>query len=847
MPNKYDNIDYCLNIMYDFVYNKSSDCYELNYTSKNNIDISQLKKSDNFDYKYVLNNDITFVHNNKDKLVFKRHSKTSFPTMMRVSMYDKDANTHNMNLDEINDMKLNYIFSDLAINNIHKFIILPIFNFDVTYDELKKLNKSMSDEIKKHYKDITNDNRLCIQIFEHYFKMKTLREYLDENIKEMNIDMKKAMIFQVLYALYSLQKAYPTFRHNSLDLDSIYVYIKNGETQIETRYNIDDKVYNIPNIGFEIKLTNFYDSTIKNITYKKKQENSYYDVHYFLCSLLQYLKEKLISIDFELNNFFDEIIPLKYRTKNKNNLGLDEAYFFQNVGTILNPMNIIIKNNFFANFIKEDIINLMTSSISNNEKNINSFREEEGSIDYMLSSSITDSGRKAVTLAKKRSSDKKATSSKMNSRQVNNSQVNNSQVNNRQVNNKKHYRIDDMGLISESSEGGDMSSSINERNNKRQNNKQNNKQNKKNNKKSKKNEDDSSSSSSSSPKQARASNKNESSDDSSDDFNFDDEPKTEGAPANPAFNFMNKLAVNQPKKNIFSAVESIGNAKYENQMMDSMSRQMADLERMEQSAGKQSKKSKKSKKNRNNNTESDMSRLPEGLLPEHFQNQLSMNSMNNPMMGNQMMGNQMMGNQMMGNPMMGMQQNIPQAMTAQMINGQPMNGQMPIHPASINTIVPVSNRNGMDGMGGPMGGPMGNPMGPMGDLMGANPMMGGPQMGGPQMGGPQMGMNPMMGQMTGQATEQNNLSQSIFLPSKQASQQMPLMGEGNVSQNAPQAVPQLTPQQAAPQMASQQNAQDHVSLLPQNMLMGSQQQQGGSGSKLNRSSKSSEKKRDFFF
>ena len=397
MSNKYDDIDFCLNMLYDLVYGKQTECHELKYESKKHVDIDFLKKDTTFDCHEILRGEFTFENINNGKYIFKRHSDTSYSSLVRISKYS-DSNINDLNRGELIDMKLNYLFSDDAINDVWKFILFPIMNFDIKFSVLKKINGS----IASHIKDVKDSDGMCVQVFEHYFKLRTLKEYIEENKANLTPIFWKVLSFQLLYALYKLQKRYVLFRHNNLNLDSVYVYVTK-QTATPKVIKIQDKIFNVPDMGFEIKLTNFYDSYIpefaenKNTTLTK--ENAYYDVHHIFSSLYH-----LKIADTNLSKFIDEIIPEKFRSSNEKTIGLDEDYYQQNVINILNPLMIIIKNNFFTDLIKEDI-NQMTSPMDNNIENLNEFRMEENSIDYMLSTSASDygMGERPSMLGKQRS------------------------------------------------------------------------------------------------------------------------------------------------------------------------------------------------------------------------------------------------------------------------------------------------------------------------------------------------------------------------------------------------------------------------------------------------------------
>ncbi len=85
--NDYDNIDYCLNILYDFVYGGSQECYELKYDSKEDIEMINIKKQSNFDHEQIFNSDISFIGENKGRGLFMRKSNNGYPSLLRIGAY----------------------------------------------------------------------------------------------------------------------------------------------------------------------------------------------------------------------------------------------------------------------------------------------------------------------------------------------------------------------------------------------------------------------------------------------------------------------------------------------------------------------------------------------------------------------------------------------------------------------------------------------------------------------------------------------------------------------------------------------------------------------------------------
>ena len=654
MSVNYDDIDFCLNTLYDFVYSKPIECYEFKYESKSNVDPILLKKPSSYNFSKIFSEQIEFESFMDNKIILKRTSKSGYPCLIRVSV----ANDHKVMLDS----HLNYIFSDLAINDVYKYILLPIMNFDVTFADLEKEYIDLSEVIGENFSNIKNTDTLHFQIFERYSETETLRSYLDKNADSFGKSHWKVLCFQILYALYKLQKTYPSFRHNKLNLNSIYVvHTKDSEEMIDVK--IGDLLFYIPNRGFEIKITNFYDSTIKGISKENRQENSYYDVFSIFNDLLNYSKKDNIDVF----NFLNEIVPENFRPKNKNTIELDEAYYQSSVVTILNPFIILSKNNFFIEFIKEDM-NRMSSPLSNKKEDLSSFQSEENSYEYLLSSSLTESGYgTAPSMLAKHKNYKSNTVSGTRKLAVHPNKYNLS-------GGKKKKSFDEYGEMDEDD-----------------------------NEHKKKKEESTSEDSEETDNETEESEDEESEDEESEDeeddseeLTDDEEPATEKPPsesgANMFFNMVNnkKLPHTKRKNNgLFDTIEKIGNRKRaEKAKMNEGS--MAEPKKTKKSKNKKNKGKKQKRVLEGNLQNAVLSKLPqnyEGLLPDWLQsiipgqNEMQHQGMPHQGMQQGMPHQGMMYPEMGGIEIPGMSSQMPgmpNTMSPQMPNMQPtMSPQMP--------------------------------------------------------------------------------------------------------------------------------------------------------------------------
>ena len=78
-----------------------------------------------------------------------------------------------------------------------------------------------------------------------------------EKQSQKNSGHLKKLLFQVIHTLAILQKEYDGFRHNILNLENIYVYMKKESSNM-SKYAYNSAYYYISNNMFEIKITNFF-------------------------------------------------------------------------------------------------------------------------------------------------------------------------------------------------------------------------------------------------------------------------------------------------------------------------------------------------------------------------------------------------------------------------------------------------------------------------------------------------------------------------------------------------------------------------------------------------------------
>ena len=92
-----------------------------------------------------------------------------------------------------------------------------------------------------------------------YAKHGNLFEYLKKSLKSDLGGLFKTILFQVAFALQTIYDVYPNFRHNDLGLRNILIFetTKNTKPTLDYVWGNGNKVFTIPNIGYDIKLCDF--------------------------------------------------------------------------------------------------------------------------------------------------------------------------------------------------------------------------------------------------------------------------------------------------------------------------------------------------------------------------------------------------------------------------------------------------------------------------------------------------------------------------------------------------------------------------------------------------------------
>ena len=323
ITNNFNDVSNLVRMAYDYYYNPNKTlCYKVKP-----INISDFDHITS--YKRVLSSDIIDLFANSflnDKLIYLKKiftpygykhiiKKISDPYSVNLSLfvYNTDDQNDMFSSQNINKVFLK-LFSDFLTYEQSKHILLQIINIDVELADIEYFILSVPE-----LKDLVNiDNIknkvLSIGITEHFRKMTSLIDFLTNDILSSFTDNQyKSLIFQVLHTFSIIQNKYPNFRHNNITLKNMDGYLKSG-AKGNTNYSFNGEIFNVENIDFFYKMSNFESSTIVDILpngdidENLRNVDHFYDIESFLKSLLKHAEHLNVSIPENTKNFIERVL-----------------------------------------------------------------------------------------------------------------------------------------------------------------------------------------------------------------------------------------------------------------------------------------------------------------------------------------------------------------------------------------------------------------------------------------------------------------------------------------------------------------------------------------------------------
>ena len=273
------------------------------------------------------------------KGVYPPNEKDKQSYAVKIVAYPKKENygdMYNIKRPENAELLMIKLLSQFVVKKQTPHIVLPITTFNTSIRPFLSLSKKdivnnkRYDQFLKKYKEGEYYQNVSVLISE-WANSGDLLDFIRKNYKEFKIKHWRSIFFQLLSVLAIIQAKYPSFRHNDLKMNNILVNeIAISPTDNKYFYKINNQVYHVPNIGFQIKLWDFDFACIPGIVDNSKvdadwtnkinvkpQKNRYYDIHYFFNTFVkkgffpEFWTEDCIPE--KVKEFVNRIVPEKYQ------------------------------------------------------------------------------------------------------------------------------------------------------------------------------------------------------------------------------------------------------------------------------------------------------------------------------------------------------------------------------------------------------------------------------------------------------------------------------------------------------------------------------------------------------
>ena len=258
---------------------------------------------------------------------------------VKIVAYPKKENygdMYNVKRPENAEIIMIKLLSFFIINKQTPHIVLPITTFNTSIKPFLSLSKKnfinnkRYDQFLKRYQKGEYYQNVSVLVSE-WANAGDFLDYIRKNYKIFKIKQWRTIFFQLLSVLAIIQAKYPGFRHNDLKANNILVHeIAISTTSNKYQYKINNQIYIVPNIGFQIKLWDFDFATIPGIIDNSKVEaewtdkinikpipNKYYDIHYFFNTFTKkgFFPEFWTdeAIPDKIKEFVNRIVPNKYK------------------------------------------------------------------------------------------------------------------------------------------------------------------------------------------------------------------------------------------------------------------------------------------------------------------------------------------------------------------------------------------------------------------------------------------------------------------------------------------------------------------------------------------------------
>lgn len=331
-----------LDSMIDFKNTSSTDTFE---NMEGTEDIRELLPKKYLDFTKAINElggKLLYIKSGSTGHTFKgvHLDNTKMNYAVKIVAYPKKENygdMYNIKRPENTEILMIRLLSYFVINKQTPHIVLPITTFNTSIKPFLCLTKNnivsnkKFDQFVERYDKGEYYHNVSVLVSE-WANGGDLLDFIRKNYKIMDLKHWRIILFQVISVLAVIQAKYPGFRHNDMKANNILIHnIDKSQDNKKFIYKINNEIYNVPNIGIQIKLWDFDFACIPNLIYNSKvdaewtnkinvkaEKNRYYDIHYFINTLTKkgFFPEFWTEpeIPQKVKDLFNRIVPEKYKS-----------------------------------------------------------------------------------------------------------------------------------------------------------------------------------------------------------------------------------------------------------------------------------------------------------------------------------------------------------------------------------------------------------------------------------------------------------------------------------------------------------------------------------------------------
>jgi len=340
---KYSDIEFCTNLLFNAIYGANDNCYQIQTIDRKNIKMEDLRKPLDYDYSDIFKGKIKYLGYYNNRIHYK---VTQHFHPYEISIGVNKLNINDVNRPELQNMAFLLMCSEIVFNEKFLNFTLPLMCFDITKTELTRLiNDSNLDKLLAN----AQTDKFYVIVTEHFLSTQTLKEYLDENIESITPEKLKKILFEIFVIIAKLNERFNNFNHNNINLHSLKICMLNKP--VNRKYKINGILMEIPDVDFILKIDDFDKAISTDYNFDETKDilyNPYVDINVVMNHMYTFIL-KHNKMNTELEEFFNDIIPEKYRPK------LDIEKFNQTSDITITSEVILKKNKFFKNFIKMEV------------------------------------------------------------------------------------------------------------------------------------------------------------------------------------------------------------------------------------------------------------------------------------------------------------------------------------------------------------------------------------------------------------------------------------------------------------------------------------------------------------